>query len=260
MTSTESLSGAESDRDGPLEAERAPTSLSEIDLHAWVRAVAQQPTGPDDLTAWLQGPLKEFFPFEALVLAYGELVAGEVRVTNMLSCGHAPEYLEQIGATFDLKQRGSLQRWLVTREPFYIDPRCPPAFASAFELKEIEDFNLKNVAGHGVLNIKANAGSYFGFSGVREPLGEWHCAALGLIAPYLNAWFLSHATQAGESNLCHRLTERQKVIARLLASGLNDKAIARHLGISEKTVRNQLTEAYARVGVHKRTQLMALLK
>jgi DNA-binding NarL/FixJ family response regulator len=50
------------------------------------------------------------------------------------------------------------------------------------------------------------------------------------------------------------LTEREREILGLVASGLANKQIARRLGISEKTVKAHLTSAYRRIGVFDRTQ------
>lgn len=53
-----------------------------------------------------------------------------------------------------------------------------------------------------------------------------------------------------------RLSARQREIARLVASGLQDKQIASALGISEETVGHHLRRAYAKVGVHSRVELV----
>ena len=236
--------------------------LTQKDLQAWIAAVTDPLASADGLIAWLEGPLRTFFPFKGVVLGHGELVAGQLEVTHMLAAGHDEAYLRQIATTFELHQRGSLKWWFSTRRPFHIDPKHPPAHASAFELDEIERFGLGNVAGHGVLNVRANAGTYFGFAGVKEPLGEWHLEALTLIAPVLNDLLLSHIALAPHSAAARLdgLTPRQKEIVRQLAAGKSNKAIALAVGITEKRVRNQLAKVYARVGVCKRTELIALLK
>ncbi len=236
--------------------------LSETDLRRWLSAVTHTLATNTDLLAWLDGPLRRFFPYKGLVLGQGELVAGQLKVTHMLAIGHEESYLHQIATTFELAQRGSLKCWFANRQPFYIDPSAPPAHSSAFEVEEIEQFGLRNVAGHGVLNIKANAGTYFGFAGVKEPLSEWHLEALRLMAPVLNDLFLAYCARSeqGPPASFETLTQRQKAIVRHLATGMDDKTIARSLGVAEKTVRNQLADIYTRLGMHKRTQLIALLK
>ena len=236
--------------------------LTEADLRAWVDAVTCLPATPEQFLPWIEGPLRSFFPYKGLVLGHGELVAGQLKVTHMLASGHDEAYLNQIATTFELEQRGSLTWWFANRQPFYIDPAAPPPYASAFEVEEIKRFELGNVAGHGVLNLKSNAGTYFGFAGVREPLSEWHLDALRLIAPVLNDLLLAHFSDAQKRlpEPLQSLTPRQKVIVRHLASGMSNKVIARALGISDFTVRNQLGEIYARLGVNGRAKLIALLK
>lgn len=236
--------------------------LIEPDLRLWLAAVTHLPQSLNEFLPWAEGPLKKFFPYRGLVLCHGELVAGQLKVTRMLATGHEEAYLQQIATTFELEHRGSLKWWFATRQPFYIDPVSPSPHTSAFELEEIEKFGLRNVAGHGVLNLKANGGTYFGFSGVKEPLSEWHLEALRLMVPVLNDQLLTHlADSQHESHVAlARLTKRQTEIVRHLVAGLNDKAIARAMGITEKTVRNQLVDAYKSLGVHKRTELISLLK
>lgn len=238
------------------------SSLTEIDLRAWVAAITHPLAAPATLMPWLEGPLRNFFPYTAVVLGHGELIADQLKVTHMLATGHHDAYLHQIAQTFELAQRGSLRWWFSNRQPFYIDPAHPPSHTGRFELEEIQTFGLGNIAGHGVLNLKANAGTYFGFSGVAGPLRTWHLDALRLIAPVLNDLLLAHLAALPQSTVptLQALTSRQKDIVRQLANGMDDKTIARTLGLSEKTIRNQLAEVYARIGIHKRTQLLALLR
>jgi DNA-binding CsgD family transcriptional regulator len=243
--------------------------LTSTDLQAWLAAIADPSATASDLLDWVAGPLKRFFPYRGVVLGHGELVAGELNVTHMLTVGHDARYLQQLAATFDLAQRGSLKWWFANRHPFVIDPGDPPPHASAFEIEEIEAFGLRNVAGHGVLNVKSNAGTYFGFAGVKEPLSGWHLEALRLLAPVLNDLFLGHIAHADaplkNESQCSAasidgLTPREKSIVRHLASGLCNKKIAAALGISEKTVRNQLAGIYPRLGVRKRAELIVRLR
>ena len=51
-----------------------------------------------------------------------------------------------------------------------------------------------------------------------------------------------------------RLSPRQAEILQLLATGLDNKTIARELNLSIKTVKNQLVFVYKKMGVENRTQ------
>ena len=154
-----------------------------------------------------------------------------------------------------------MQWWFANRKPFTIDPAAPPPFVTQFELDEIQEFGLRNVAAHGVLNGHSSGGTFFSFTGVRMPMTAWHTEALHLIAPVLNDLFLDYmAAQTLPQLLPANLSAKQNEVVRLVAQGLDDKTIGRRLGLSEKTVRNRLTGIYAQLGVFKRTQLLALLR
>jgi DNA-binding CsgD family transcriptional regulator len=56
------------------------------------------------------------------------------------------------------------------------------------------------------------------------------------------------------------LTNRQRELVGLAVTGLSDKAIALRLSISEDTVGNHFRAIYARLGISKRSQLIALLR
>ena len=51
-----------------------------------------------------------------------------------------------------------------------------------------------------------------------------------------------------------QLRDREREVLGLVADGLANKQIARHLGISERTVKAHLTSVFQRIGVTDRTQ------
>jgi DNA-binding NarL/FixJ family response regulator len=54
------------------------------------------------------------------------------------------------------------------------------------------------------------------------------------------------------------LTSRERDILPLLAEGLQNKQIARELGLSEQTVRNHLSGLYRKLGTSNRTETIAV--
>lgn len=236
--------------------------LTETELQQWLAAIAVLPRGQEQFIAWLQGPLKRFFPHRRLFMAYGEQIAGQIKTTHWLTRGHEPVYLQQLATTFELDLRGSMRWWFVHRQPFTIDPAAPPPYATVFELEEIARFQLHNVAAHGVLNCRSTAGTYFSFCGMPGPLSDWHLQALRLMVPVLNDLYLDYiAAEIDKPALAlEALSLQQKRIVRLVAEGKDDKSVAQALGISEKTVRNHLSEIYAYLGIAKRSQLLPMLR
>jgi DNA-binding NarL/FixJ family response regulator len=71
------------------------------------------------------------------------------------------------------------------------------------------------------------------------------------LAPKAAAALLAARSAATPS---HDMTERERDVLRLVASGLANKQIARRLGISEKTVKGHLTHVFQAIGVTDRTQ------
>ena len=59
----------------------------------------------------------------------------------------------------------------------------------------------------------------------------------------------------------HILTKREKEVFNLLVTNMSTKEIAEHLNISEKTVRNHISNAMQKLGVKGRAQaVVELLK
>lgn len=63
----------------------------------------------------------------------------------------------------------------------------------------------------------------------------------------------------GRDPALERLSPREREVARLFGSGLTHKAVARRLGSSPSTVRNQLARVYEKLGVSNKTELAALV-
>jgi DNA-binding NarL/FixJ family response regulator len=63
----------------------------------------------------------------------------------------------------------------------------------------------------------------------------------------------------GRAPAASELTETERRIAELVASGLANKEVAARLFVTVRTVEGNLTRIYAKLGVRSRTELAALL-
>lgn len=63
------------------------------------------------------------------------------------------------------------------------------------------------------------------------------------------------ATEGLEQDLT-RLTMREREVLRLVRRGLTNKEIGRYLGVVEDTVKKHLRNMYAKLGVHRRAQML----
>jgi DNA-binding CsgD family transcriptional regulator len=236
---------------------------SGLDLKAWIGALSAVPAGSMNeaqILSWVEGPLRDFFPFQRFLGGYGRLSGGRIQMRSLVTSGHQPDFVASLEDAFNLTSRGCFAWWVQNRAAFILDPACPPSFATERELEEIKRFSLGGVAAHGVIDPFANAGTYISFSGVAADHAERTRVSLNLIAPVLHALFLATEKVAASPLDLSRLTERQRQLVDLALTGLPDKTIAVRLGISENTVGNHFRGIYERLGITKRSQLIAALK
>lgn len=247
----------------PVTANRAPADPSALDLKAWIAALGAVPAGAmteAQILAWVEGPMRRFFPFQGFLGSYGRLSGGRIKMQNLVTSGHPPAFIASLENAFNLSARGCFAWWVKNRAAFVLDPTMPPPFATQRELDEIKKFSLGVIAAHGVVDPFANTGTYISFSGVTADHPDRLRAALNLIAPVLHALFLATEQVSGSAIDLTKLTERQRQLVDLALMGLPDKTIATRLGISENTVGNHFRGIYERLGISKRSQLIAALK
>jgi DNA-binding CsgD family transcriptional regulator len=257
------LRGSKLDEAEKGKATGTSANPSGLDLKAWVAVLSAVPAGAmteDRILNWVEGPLRGFFPFQRFLASYGRLSGGRIRMRNLVTSGHQPAFIASLENAFNLTSRGCFAWWVENRAAFMLDPACPPPFATKRELDEITQFSLGVIAAHGVVDPFANTGTYVSFAGVAADNPDRTRASLNLIAPVLHALFLATEQVAAPTLDLARLTDRQRQLVDLALMGLPDKTIASRLGISENTVGNHFRGIYERLGISKRSQLIAALK
>jgi DNA-binding CsgD family transcriptional regulator len=248
---------------------RQDSDHSEFNLSAWIgvlRALPVSGVTENDVLAWVEGPLRQFFPFEKFMGSYAKLMGGRAQIISLVTSGYPTEFLSELGRGFDLNERGCIAWWVSNCEPFILHRSVGssetghPIVATSLELDEVSRFSLGAVAAHGVIDRFVDAGTYISFAGVPIIWPEQTFAALRLIAPVLHALLLQ-TKHAQESPFdLTLLTDRQRELVELVLKGLSDKAIAKRLAISEHTVGNHFRAIYTKLSISKRSQLTTLLK
>jgi DNA-binding CsgD family transcriptional regulator len=241
----------------------------DIDAGAWLRALREIPGGivtEADFLAWLDGPLRRFFPFEKFFGAYGYVSGGRAHMRSAISSGHGPEFMASRATAMDVNARACTAWWLSHRRGLVLDRTFATDAAGArialseIEIDDIDRYGLGVMAQNGVIDPFANTGVHLGFSGVPKNRLDQTLAALELITPVVYALYFQTRTVAPAVLRLNSLTDRQRDLVDLAALGLSDKAIASRLGISENTVGNHLRAIFAKLGISKRSQLVALVK
>ena len=241
----------------------------DLDISGWLRALRDIPTGAvteGDFRAWLEGPVRRFFAFEKFFGAYGYLSGGRAHMRSTVSSGHGPEFLASRAAAVDVKARPCVEWWLSHRRGMVLDKTMATDAAGArialseIEIDDLDRYALGALAQTGVIDPFANTGLHLGFSGVPRNRLDRTLAALELITPVVHALYFRTRAVAPTAVQLDALTDRQRDLADLAALGLTDKAIAARLGISENTVGNHFRAVFAKLGVRKRSQLVALMR
>jgi DNA-binding CsgD family transcriptional regulator len=255
--------GSKADQPERGEAIGVAAERPDLDLKAWVDALSAVPAGStteDQILGWVEGPLRRFLPFQRFLGGYGRLSGGRIRMQRLVTRGHEPEFIASLENAFNLTARGCFAWWVQNRSAFILDHACPPAFATNRELEEVRQFSLGVIAAHGVIDPFTSTGTYISFSGVAADRPDRTRASLNLIAPVLHALFLATEQVEGSALDLTKLTDRQRQLVDLALMGLPDKTIASRLGISENTVGNHFRGIYQRLGISKRSQLIAALR
>ncbi|CAL73981.1 Putative transcriptional regulatory protein,luxR family [Bradyrhizobium sp. ORS 278] len=255
------MRGGKDDKVGSADSVQAVSPAP--DLQAWVEVLGAVPGGTvteRQILTWVEVQLRRFLPFNRFLGAYGRLIGGRIRMRTLVTSGYPDDFVAGLEESFDLGARGCFAWWVQNRTAFILDPADPPPFATARELDEIKQLSLGVVAGHGVIDPFASAGTYLSFAGVAADQPQHVRMCLNLIAPVLHALFLATEQVAAPRLDLGKLTERQRELVDLALMGLPDKTIASRLGISEHTVGNHFRVIYERLGIKKRSQLIAALK
>ena len=240
---------------------------SPSDFLAWLEALRSLPAAPlsnGDILAWVEGPLRRFVPFKQFLGGYGKWSGGRIHVLSQLSSGHSSEYLAGRPMVFDPDTRAAFAWWIFHQKPFLldengaVDEEGAPVPTNALDLDSLNRFALSTAVMHGVVDPFANCGTYICFSGIARTQSKRFISAIKLIAPVLHTLFLQ--TKHPEMLGLTVLTDRQRELVDLALAGLSDKAIALRLAISDHTVGNHFRAIYAKLGISKRSQLIALLK
>jgi len=78
-----------------------------------------------------------------------------------------------------------------------------------------------------------------------------------LITQYALRWIRASASQESLAHGMGKLSPQERLIMPLLAQGKTNKEIAVHLQLSDKTIKNYLANAYAKLNVNRRTEAVA---
>ena len=199
--------------------------------------------------------LRAFLPHRGFICGFGRINPHTISGYQVVSVDFPIDYLEA------LKQHdGSLfsplmERWIGSDTPVLFDPDRANGVPDDW-LDLVREHALGNILAHGMRDLQSNASSYFNFCGVPGPLLPQHAQLIKLVTPHLHT-ALAHVMTTKEKTSQHPLlTPRETDILSWLYLGKTNWEIGQIIGISEKTVKNNLYVIYQKLNVANRTQAL----
>ncbi|MFE3036356.1 LuxR C-terminal-related transcriptional regulator [Streptomyces canus] len=220
-------------------------------------------TAEEMATAYEAGLLREE-PSRLVEVASGEgAIAARLeemyaRAEHEVCLFDTPPYLAPAGPQVDL-QADLLSRGIVSRGIYSATGlEDPKALSRAFRMVELGEqarvlpsvpLKLLVVDGcRALLPLTASAAG--GYCAVVV----WHSAVTEALQKLFElAW--QQAAPLGQAVDDGGLSESERTLTRLLAAGMKDEAVARHLGVSLRTLRRRVSELQERLGAASRFQL-----
>ncbi len=217
----------------------------------------------EDFIAWTQEELQSVIPHGAFIGGVGKYYPSGVKPLIMLSANFPDEYLNFIYSRDGSYQTETLQRWLQTGEPQLFEPTAiggenenDKTWQTVFMANK-----LRNTASHGMLDINHHFASYFSFHQIPLPLGASQKHQLKIIVPGMHAAILRiirHAQSAPALAPSNKsLSKREAQVLAWISKGKTNYEISVILGISSKTVKNQVQAILIKLHVNNRTQAVA---
>lgn len=215
---------------------------------------------PQQFCAWTQNELQWVFPHGVLACGIGQVKRNGVDIKHVLTCNLPKEHFHVLHQPRGLAASPILARWARTKRPVLFEMGANSNTSPWLE--SFLQFQLDNLAAHGLCDSSSRNASYFSFSKIPGNLTERHAALLELLVPHMHI-ALTRALSTTEKNLrkpkleqsC--ITSRQKEILQWMVTGKTNWEIAQVLHISEHTIKNHVQHILIRLKVNTRAQAVA---
>lgn len=214
-------------------------------------------TDAADFRQWVTTGLRKLFP-------HGMLICGAVQVAsrgraNLLSVDFPLEYIQAIEKREGAFNCPTLMAWFTNPRPQFFAPDGNPSRRKPWP-PEFNQFDLRNVASHGVMDAQRRSASYFSFSQIPETLTARHAYLLQLLAPHLHQAYvkvtqdtrLAGGVAVGKDEPA--LSAQEITLLHWITQAKTNWEIARILDRNQHTVKHEVSAILAKLNVATRLQ------
>jgi transcriptional regulator EpsA len=223
--------------------------------------VASEP----DFARLVQGPLREVMPHEMLVCGIGGVSpqGNFVRKFLQFNCPfECYEYYTEMLNSDGRVNSPLIQKWRDTKDPVFFqsgrdDSEFPVEWVNLFN-----KYKMRNIIGHGVLDLTGTFSSYFIFSRLADEVGPEHAFLLKILTPHLHLALSRAITEVQEyqsfvGKTGKPLSERQSEILYWMHEGKTNWEIAKILNLTELNVKYHIDQIFSKLDVRSRVNAVA---
>lgn len=215
----------------------------------------------EEFQSIVRGPCRRLLPHTSLIAAIGQVDLDHISIKLLIPVDYPVAALATLGEVLNLRDRSALAHWMQSREPLVLSVASAPDLLSQRERQEMVRHDFRRVGAHGVLDVNAQAGSYFSFANVPETWSTTMISErLRLIAPLLHEALSVIHRRSTPATDGAALTATEMEILRWIEAGRTNAEIARLRSRSPATVRNQLTGIFRKLGASNRTEAIRLTR
>ena len=248
---------------GPAEIE---LSTAEAKLFVKLAGEATEVDSTEDFKEWTQTSVRKLFPHEMLIAGVAQRNGARVEVDRLLSAGFPLAFINAVTARCGAFACPTLDSWFNQGRPQLYEPaKTQDSTESDESSSEFKNYDLKNVAAHGVADLSGRYATYFSFSQIPESLNLRHAKFLELLVPQLHHAFvratnqpfayLQHATELADG---FGLTTREQRVLYGLWLGKTNDEIGHATRRAPDTVKHQVSSILAKLNVRTRSEAVAL--
>ncbi len=218
-----------------------------------------------EFTQLVEGPLREVMPHEMMVCGIGGVSpqGNFVRKFLQFSCPfECYEYYAEMLNSDGRVNSPLMQKWRDTKEPVFFqsgrdDQEFPAEWVQLFN-----KYKMRNIIGHGILDLTGTFSSYFIFSRLAEEVGPEHAFLLKIITPHLHMALSRALTnvqefQAFVGKTGKPLSDRQSEILYWMHEGKTNWEIAKILNLTELNVKYHIDQIFTKLDVRSRVNAVA---
>jgi LuxR family transcriptional regulator, quorum-sensing system regulator CviR len=253
-------------------SEEAEAWSAELPVIMRILAGASAVEDTDGLLSLLKSEVADLLHHEALVCGVQVLSSSSgTYVHNILNWNFPDGYGYALATSEERADSPLMRRWRATRDPVLFqggrdDEKYPAEWVSVFK-----KYELRNIIGHGILDVQGTFGSYFVFARLPGEVGDRESFLLELITPHLHLALMrtiaaDQAFGVPENRAPMPLSPRQLDVLRCINQGKTNKEIAQILSMTGKNVKYHIEQIFTKLAVRNRAQavskalLLGLLK